>query len=1049
MEQLYKSVTENEQLSFSGLFARMQYANEAHKVSAQLQVQSNRLRILCNRIAHEEHTTITDSDFVSAVGISNALIEYFCPQYSNASLADYLAKKPVATIKTLPEASKQSFSCMLKSWKVDANCLCLEVVREDGSSCQISLNNDAKQAGHDGRQWTMLAKSLWQYADLRCHELTAISGKADSYMNNPRTIIVLEPDFLIDASALAACFATSSGDPLVFFLNSLFRDASSEAALQGSMVNSIFDELILNPSADYLELFKHGLANMPIAFVSLGRQAAMNIYNCIRDEHLPQLKSFIANLCEAEILLEPSYICPDYGLQGRLDLLAKQGDSYSIVELKSGKAHPTEVWTSHQMQVIAYNMLIRNAYGARRVSNASILYSASKENSLRHVVNISILEQDLLMCRNRIIGLMHTLASEPEKLFAWLKTFNKFPSNPIIRSKYERYQCLATNLTDYEAEWFTAQVQRVVREIWFVKTGDNGSRSDSSYGHNALWQLSSTEKKATYKIIPDLVPTDQHKNLICFNIPVSDEIADFRQGDIVVLYKQNTSITRQEILRGIIHKLQQDCLEISVRGGLKNNRSFTEGGLWAIEHDTLETSLYSPLASLVAFLSASPQTRKVIFGLQNPLFEVAETQSDSLTDIISRMHSAKELFIVQGPPGTGKTSGLLGTYVSDVFQQSAKNLLILSFTNRAVDEICQCFIRKGIPFLRSGSSTTIEQQLLSEQIKDKRFEEIAEIVLNNRIWVATMQSANAWYLDILKITHFDEIIIDEASQIVESSILGLISQSPKTILIGDQNQLPPIVVQSPMPFEFKNRLLQVLHYGSFNQSLMERLFAVYIAKPEAAVLAMLRSHFRMHESIASLIGHYYNDKLISATPQQTGELQLNHQLPGFLNQRLVWINCPPSTTLHFDALQVSLVCAIAAKLVDSGVVSDINKSLGVVAPFRAMIHALRKELGDDYSMLTIDTVERFQGSERDIIIIALPLKHSNNLSQLQSLSDDGCIDRKLNVALSRAKERIIVLGNLELCQTGVHYAKLIYDIGQKGIIIDSALALQQLQVNYT
>jgi DNA replication ATP-dependent helicase Dna2 len=100
-------------------------------------------------------------------------------------------------------------------------------------------------------------------------------------------------------------------------------------------------------------------------------------------------------------------------------------------------------------------------------------------------------------------------------------------------------------------------------------------------------------------------------------------------------------------------------------------------------------------------------------------------------------------------------------------------------------------------------------------------------------------------------------------------------------------------------------------------------------------------------------------------------------------------------------------------------------------------------------MLTIDTVERFQGSERDTIIITLPLKHSDNLSQLQSLSDDGRIDRKLNVALSRAKERIIVLGNLELCQTGAHYAKLIYDIGQKGIIIDSALALQQLQVNYT
>jgi len=905
--------------------------------------------------------------------------------------------------------------------------------------------------GHNGRQWTGLAKALWRFSSLQCYELSSISGKTDCFMSNPRTMIVLEPDFLIDASALAACFATKEGDPLVFIFNHLFRDASSEAALQGTMVNSIFDELVFSPDANYLELFKHGLAAMPIAFVSLGREAALNIYNRVREEHLPQLNSFVANLGEAEILLEPSYLCPEFGLQGRLDLLSKNGDSYSIVELKSGKAHPTEVWPGHQMQVIAYNMLIRSAYGARRVSNASILYSVNKENSLRHVVNVAILEQDLLMCRNRIIGILHVLANEPEKLFSWLKNNTTLPSNQIIRSKYERYQSLVAGLSDYEEEWFIAQVQRIVREIWFVKTGDNGSRSESSYGHNALWQLGTAEKKAAYKIITDLVPVEQNKNLICFSIPVTDDIADFREGDIVVLYVQGTPITKQEILRGIIQKLDQGKLEISVRGGLKNNNRFAEGSLWAIEHDTLETSLYSPLASLVPFLSISAQKRKVIFGLQNPQFISPENQSEDVDGIIARMHSAKELFIVQGPPGTGKTSALLGRYISEVHKHSAKKLLILSFTNRAVDEICQCLIRKGVPFIRAGNSATIEDELLSVQIKDKRFEEIAEIVSNNRIWVATVQSANAWYLDILKITSFDELIVDEASQIVESSILGLISHSPKTILIGDQNQLPPIVVQSPFPFEFNSPELKELHYGSFNQSLMERLYAVHESNPEAGTLAMLRLQYRMHDSIAALIGHNYHNKLLSGTPQQKEQLVPNNLLPDFLNQRLVWINCPASTTLHYDFLQVKLICAIIANLYKSGELVGTDKGIGVVAPFRAMIHALRKELSgyenNTFSNITIDTVERFQGSERSIIILSLPLMHSSNLQQVQSLADDGSIDRKLNVALSRARERIIILGNRELCQASVHYAKLIETIGQTGIITDSALALQQLQVN--
>jgi CRISPR/Cas system-associated exonuclease Cas4 (RecB family) len=102
-------------------------------------------------------------------------------------------------------------------------------------------------------------------------------------------------------------------------------------------------------------------------------------------------------LGDAEILLEPSYLCPEYGLQGRLDLLSRTADKYQIVELKSGKAPAIEVWKAHQMQVVAYNLIIRYAYGTNGKNNSSILYSASPENPLRYVVNIPILEQDLLM----------------------------------------------------------------------------------------------------------------------------------------------------------------------------------------------------------------------------------------------------------------------------------------------------------------------------------------------------------------------------------------------------------------------------------------------------------------------------------------------------------------------------------------------------------------------------------------------------------------------------------------------------------------------------
>ncbi|MDD4310438.1 MAG: AAA domain-containing protein [Candidatus Cloacimonetes bacterium] len=92
----------------------------------------------------------------------------------------------------------------------------------------------------------------------------------------------------------------------------------------------------------------------------------------------------------------------------------------------------------------------------------------------------------------------------------------------------------------------------------------------------------------------------------------------------------------------------------------------------------------------------------------------------------------------------------------------------------------------------------------------------------------------------------------------------------------------------------------------------------------------------------------------------------------------------------------------------------------------------------------MDTVERFQGSERETIILCLPLRFAGNLKQIESLSDDGSVDRKLNVALSRAKQRIIILGNLSLCRASEHYRRIIQDIENHGIIVDSTSAMKEL-----
>ncbi len=1050
LELLYKSLTENVKISFNGLFARIQYVNESMQMPAELYTQANLLRILANKVAHEERIVTSARDLHAAILAIYGHLQFFCTGFADKHLEDYLRQTNAIPFAQPQDSKKDSFICCLNSWKLqpdDVHPTALEItaITETGHKCSILLRDDNSQAGHEGRLYTRMARSLWKYASLYCHNLSQVAGKDYFFISNPHSLIVLEPDFLVDASGLAECFSSTPANPLSFIFSRFFSEPSSEAMLQGQIINGIFDELFFYPDVEYLELFKSSLAQQPIAMVALGKDSAMQIYKRIETDHLPHLKEFCAQNSQGELMLEPSFICPDYGLQGRLDLLIGQDDKYRIVELKSGKPPQTDIWQNHQLQAIAYNMIIRRAYGDGHMGNTAIFYSAADKNPVRHVVTVSLLEQDLMMCRNRIIGILNLLESEPDRFFSWLLLQGEIPKNRILSAKLKQMQNLLEGLEAYEYEWFLAQVQRIVREVWFVKTGDNQSGREGSYGFNSLWQESISEKRTAYKIITGLQPRGYNSKLIDFNCSDAGEIADFREGDIVTLYNQDIPVTNQEILRGVLCNLSSEALSITVRGGLKNHHRFSSDTRWAIEHDTLETSLYAPLASLTQFLSSSPSARRRIIGIQPPETPVQAKDDPSIEAVKDRMLAVKDLFIVQGPPGTGKTSGLLGKYIRDIYAQGNKKVLIISFTNRAVDEICLCLQREQVPYIRSGSSAVIQDQLMQNLMQGKRFEEMAEIISANRIWVGTVQSANAWYQDLLRIIKIDELIIDEASQIIESSILGIISRIPKTILIGDQHQLPPISVQSPMPYEFTSSELQALDYGNYHQSLMERLHKVLSNNGSQANLAMLKHHYRMHEDIAGLIGPVYNNQLSCVLTRQIEPLISEPGLPALFNTRLLWIECLPSQVQNYDPRQVELVLAILQCLQTVCEPGKMEQKAGIIAPFRAMIHAIRRELPEAQKSITIDTVERFQGSERDNIILCLPLRSASNLKNVQSLSDDGRVDRKLNVAISRARERLIIIGNEDICRRSGHYSALLDSPQIRGLKIAYQAALDDLK----
>ncbi len=1030
LEGLYKKLSAESNLSFSGLFARMQFAHEKLEAPPDLSAQINQLRIVCNKAAHEEDYRVSQSTWFSAIHATRDLLLWLDPELRDEETDAWLDQHGAEPFRIGAHVAKLSFLCVTQSWELIRKAdrvggLKIIATCEDGTDCTIFLN-DLKG---DGRQWSVLNKVLWRFCTLNCLNLSLINGRPQWFQSNPSTQIVVEPDFLIDASSVADCFTQKGSRPEFNILNRMVKESASEKMVLGIMVNSILDDLVFAPNADYQDLFRLGMARQPITLVSLGIDSAQSIYSIIRDNHFPVISEFARSLQNEAVQLEPSYICPNYGLQGRLDILHERAGKRHIVELKSGSPPRDNVWLQQQMQVVAYNLIIRDCGGQTPQGYSSILYSAAKENPLRHVVSTVQLEQDLIMCRNRMVGILHNLALDPNFFFKWLRK-SQFVAEPaFLQEKIGGIVRMLNSLREHEYQWFLEQLRLLIREIWYEKIGGLGP--DSIYGHNALWQESRGVKQEHYRVLCDLRIEEINVTLMRFKLAGNDAITDFRAGDIIVLYRQDLSVDRQEILRGKILSIGEEYLEASIRGGLRQFETIHPDELWALEHDILETSLYSPLHSIVSFLSASPEKRSLFLGLTQPQYDdIPELSADPLEQVVQRMFAARDYHIVQGPPGTGKTSGLLTRYIHKLYTETNRTVLILSFTNRAVDEICQNLRKNGIDFIRTGQSDEVVAELMDNRIEGKKFHEVSEVLKACRVWVATVQSCNAWLSDLLKVVNIDELVIDEASQIMENTILGSIARIGKTILIGDQNQLPPITRQSDEGYSFTHEQLTGLCYDAYGQSLMERLDRVCKARGWLESTTMLHQHYRMHDEIADLIQPYYDGRLVSTQARQQEALTVSGN--PLLDSRLVWIEFPPSRFAWYDPLQVECVLKLIRLLTDHGSMSDPAAELGIVAPFRAMIHALRKELPDALTDLTIDTVERFQGSERQNIIITLPLHSAEVLRNVEALSSDGRVDRKLNVAVSRAQERLFVLGCPAICAKSAHYKFLMDRIHASG-----------------
>ncbi len=210
---------------------------------------------------------------------------------------------------------------------------------------------------------------------------------------------------------------------------------------------------------------------------------------------------------------------------------------------------------------------------------------------------------------------------------------------------------------------------------------------------------------------------------------------------------------------------------------------------------------------------------------------------------------------------------------------------------------------------------------------------------------------------------------------------------------------------------------------------------------------MLTYHYRMHRDIADFPNNrFYGGKLIEALEAQQSPIPLDIQPREsqfqelFGKSRVVFIPSrrDPKSKLNDDeAILAKELVKVVAEM--HGPNFNINRSVGVITPYRAQIANILRDIPPDLQEVAVDTVERFQGSERDVIILSLAVKSTAQLANMQSMNRAG-VDRKLNVALTRAKSHLIILGNEEVLEKMALFKDLIHHIKQKGGYFHNPLA---------
>lgn len=874
-----------------------------------------------------------------------------------------------------------------------------------------------------------------------------LAEEAGAWRFTPNSLLVLEPDWLFSVSD-ATQFEFCDRQRLVSFFTA---DSPSLPLIRGTLVHQLFPllwrgcgdaelEAALNRGLEEQAL-KMGLAGLDPARVADDARA-----------HLARLQRWAGGLKKQSNLVSETFrLAPGWGLKGRIDAVWERAGQGPVIlgELKTGRSRGRraaraetangEAELGHIFQLVSYAaMLMGRGEVSADPLHACLLYSGNPDEGGRldivRKVELTMGNlRDTVDIRNRLVRLEmgdpprfkdHPAACAKCRCAADCEGVARLAGHEDTRPGRKRGPAAekadAACFQHYE-RLIRAELGAVSDEMARLWTSEPAARVAAG---RAL-RLSREERVETLE-------TGEGRRAVRRYRVEGENHSEFRAGDSVLL-SDSAGPVRGRCALGTVAELGPDHVAIDWEA---------EPGLVPVWMDGYpdEKLTRRQWPALYRFLSRDSGLKDVLvrtrrapsFAAEASALETAPGAASLARlgnnarqrEAVERALRAEDILLVAGPPGSGKTR-LIGALVEAITGLSGRpRVLLVAATNRALDQALERALETvgNLPMVRLGGEAVAAPRVkrLTLGARVRAADSVAaggraafEAVRGARVIGVTASTLAGGSLDAA-LGDFEWVVVDEASQMTVPLGLGAASYGKRLILIGDDRQLPPVVRAA------ENGAGE---WPALSVSLFE------LAKTRLAgkgpVLVELEHQFRMSDGVgAAPAAVWYGGRLrpgsgdVAKRTLKLSSIGEQNPLASALDpaRPVVVADVAGSARPRVNDAEAAWVADFVAGLEACGAAlaapgAEAGVTMAVISPYRAQVARIRRELGARFPerralwQACVDTVDRFQGGEADVVVVSLcpPAEPSDHLAD----------ERRLNVALTRARAKVVLLGDFK------------------------------------